>query len=195
MTAAGDPLRFLWFGSYATGPGYPRSETLIAGLRALGHGVEEIQAPLLSGQGERVSLARGRGAIPMAWRQSKAAASLAKRWFKAGEHDVVVAGYGGLVDVPLLRVLQGFERTAIVWDAFIPLYDTVVRDRELISAKSVSAKGLLALERTSARGADLVLADTSAHRELLARDLRLAREKIAVVPVAQSDPGQIGTAA
>lgn len=181
-------MRFLWFGSYAKGEGYPRSETLLAGLRSLGHTVEEVHAPLLAGASERVAAARG-GAGRLAWRQARASASLARRWFRAGEHDVAVVGYGGLVDVPLLRLLQNVDRLPVVWDAFIPLYDSVVRDRGLAEPGSLRAKVLLAVERTSARLADLVLADTSAHADLLSADLAVDAAKVAVVPVAQTDPG------
>lgn len=189
-STAGGPIRFLWFGSYAKGPGYPRSETLIAGLRALGHSVNEVHAPLLSGAADRVGIASGGGALSLAWRQTKAATKLAGGWFDAPPHDAVVVGYGGLADVPLLRMLQGFDRLPIVWDAFIPMYDAVVRDRGLASETSFRAKTLLRVEKLSARGADLVLADTAAHRDLLAADLGADPATIAVVPVAQPDPGE-----
>ncbi|MCE9637916.1 MAG: glycosyltransferase [Planctomycetes bacterium] len=183
-------MRVVWFGSYAKGPGYPRSETLISGLRSLGHEVLEVHAPLLSGAGERVDLGRGGGAAGLAWRQAKAAVSLARGWFRDGECDAVVVGYGGIVDVPLLRMLQGFDRVPLLWDAFVPLYDAVVRDRGLAAPDSLRAKSLLRLERLAGRGADAILADTGSNADLLAVDLRVSREKIAVVPVSQPDPGE-----
>lgn len=184
-------MRFVWFGSYATGPGYPRNETLIAGLRSLGHDVAEVHAPLLGGAGERVGLARpGGGSAALAWRQLRAAGSLARRWFRAGDVDAVVVGYGGLVDVPLARFLQNFDRVPLVWDAFVPMYDAVVRDRGLASPDSLRARTLLRIERSSSRMADVVLADTSANADLLAADLGIARDRIAVVGIAQPDPGE-----
>lgn len=182
-------MRLLWFGSYARGPGYPRSETLVAGLRELGHDVVEVHAPLFEGAADRVAAGRGGGAARRAWRQAVAAGRLLPRYFEAGEHDVAVVGSGGVVDAPLLRMLQGFDRVPLVFDAFIPLYDTVVRDRELAAPESARAKVLLRVERLAGRVADLVLSDTSAQAELLARDLRIDAAKIAVVPVAQTDPG------
>jgi glycosyltransferase involved in cell wall biosynthesis len=182
-------VRVLWFGSYAKGPGYPRSETLIAGLRELGNDVEEVHVPLFEGAADRVDLGAGRGAARTAWRQAIAAVRLAARWFRAGEHDVAVAGAGGVADAALLRFLQGFARVPLVVDEFIPLYDTVVRDRRLAAPDSARARMLLRAERLSARVADVVLSDTSAQAELLAADLRVDRAKIAVVPVAQPDPG------
>jgi len=182
-------VRFLWFGSYSKGPGYPRSETLVAGLRELGHEVVEAHAPLFEGAGERVRLGAGGGATRAAWRQARAAVRLAARYFKAGDHDVAVAGSGGVVDAALLRFLQNFDRVPLVLDEFIPLYDTVVRDRGLADASSLRARTLLRAERLSARLADVVLSDTSAQADLLAADLSIERSKVAVVPVAQPDPG------
>ena len=77
-------MRFLWFGSYAKGPGYPRSETLVLGLRELGHEVVEAHAPLFEGADDRVRLGGGGGATRVAWRQARAAVRLAARYFKAG---------------------------------------------------------------------------------------------------------------
>lgn len=187
-------MRIVWFGSYAKGPGYPRSETLIAGLRALGHEVAEVHAPLLGGAGERVDLAKGGGGAPrLAWRQARAALRLARQWFASGDvstADAVVVGYGGLADVPIARFLQNFDRVPVVWDAFVPLYDAVVRDRGLSAPGSFRARTLLRVERASARMADVVLSDTSANADLLASDLGIERTRIRVVPVAQPDPGE-----
>lgn len=183
------PVRFLWFGSYAKGEGYPRSETLLAGLRALGHAVEEVHAPLLDGASHRVATAGGGGGARLAWRQARAAATLARRWFRSGAHDVAVVGYGGLLDVGILRLLQNLDRIPVVWDAFVPLYDAVVRDRGLADPGSLRARTLLRIERASGRMADLVLADTEAHASLLREDLGLPAGKTAVVPIAQPDPG------
>lgn len=182
-------MRILWFGSYATGPGYPRSETLIAGLRELGHDVAEVNVPLFEGASDRVATGGGRGTARTAWRQAIAAVRLAARYFKAGEHDAAVVGSGGIVDAALLRFLQNFDRLPLAVDEFIPLYDTVVRDRGLAAPDSPRARLLLRAERMSARLADVVLSDTSAQADLLAADLGVARSKIAVVPVAQVDPG------
>lgn len=187
--ATAPALRFLWFGSYSTGPGYPRSDTLIEGLRRLGHTVTEVRAPLFAGAGERVRTARGRGLLRGAWRQTRAAGGLARRWFRAPEHDVLVVGHGGVVDAPLARLLQNFERVPIVFDDFVPLYDAAVRDRALAPPGSLRARGVRSLERLSGRVADLVLSDTAEHKLLLAADLCVPAERIAVVPIAQADPG------
>lgn len=183
-------MRVLWFGSYATGPGYPRNETLIAGLRALGHEVAELHAPLFADAGARVEAGRGGGGSSLARRQAAAAWKLARGWFRAGAADAVVVGHGGLVDVPLARFLQNFDRVPLVWDAFVPLYDAVVRDRGLANPASLRARALLRLERMAGRMADLVLADTAANAELLASDLGVPITKVAVVGVAQPDPGE-----
>lgn len=183
-------LRFLWFGSYASGPGYPRSTVLIEGIRALGHEVQELQVPLFEGAGDRVALAGGGGPLRLAWRQSKAALRLSSGWFRAEEHDVVVVGAGGLFDALLLRLLQNVDRCPIVLDAFIPLYDTVVRDRGLAAPESRRARMLLRLERANARRADLVLCDTAENGALLSADLGLDDDVLAPVPVAQPDPGE-----
>jgi hypothetical protein len=182
-------LRIVWFGSYSRGPGYPRADTLIAGLRALGHEVVEVHAPLFGGAADRVDAGGGGGVVRMVWGQTVAALSLARQWFRVGDHHVAVAGNGGVVDPLLLRFLQNVERRPLIMDAFIPLYDTAVRDRELARPESLRARLLLALERMSARVSDLVLTDTAAHASLVSEDLSLPEGKAQPVPICQTDPG------
>ena len=189
-TSAARPLRFLWFGSYATGPGYPRTSTLHEGLQALSHEVREVHAPLFEDADDRVSVGSGGGALRLAWRQAKVAVRLAARWFREGEYDVAVVGPGGLMDPLTLRFLQNIHRRPVVLDQFVPLYDTVVRDRGLAPPDSFRARLLLRLERWCARVSDLVLADTGANAELIREDLHLAPGAVAVVPIAQRDPGE-----
>ncbi len=148
-----------------------------------------MHAPLFSGAADRVAAGSGRGLARTALRQGVAAARLASGLLRAGEHDVAVAGSGGIADALFLRFLQNFDRVPLVYDAFIPLYDTVVRDRGIAAPGSVRARALLRIERLAGRVADLVLADTRAHAELLAEELGVPASKLAVVPVAQPDPG------
>jgi glycosyltransferase involved in cell wall biosynthesis len=183
------PLRFLWFGSYSRGAGYPRNDTLVEGLRELGHEVHEVHVPLFRDASQRVALGRGGGFLRTAWRQKLAAIRLALGWFRAQPHDVAVAGSGGLMDALILRFLQNVQRTPLVHDAFIPLYDTVVRDRQLASPGSLRARTLRRLEAGAARVADVVLCDTAANAELFAEDYPAAAPKTAIVPIAQRDPG------
>ena len=188
MSAAA-PLRIVWFGSYSRGPGYPRSETLIEGLRGLGHEVVEIHAPLFSGADARVAVGAGGGLTSTAFGQLRAVGNLARAWFRVGDHHVAVAGNGGVIDALLLRFLQNVERRPLVMDAFIPLYETVVRDRGLARPESLRARLLLRLERWSARASDIVLSDTAANATLLSDDLGLKPDAVAPVPVCQRDPG------
>ena len=60
-----------------------------------------------------------------------------------------MVGYGGLLDVGILRMLQNLDRLPVVWDAFVPLYDSVVRDRALAAPDSFRARTLLRIERAS----------------------------------------------
>ena len=117
---------------------------------ALGLGTDGVK--------DRVKAGRGRGLVRSALRQGGAVVRLAKGWFAAEEHDVVVVGSGGVIDAPLVRFLQNFDRRPIVLDAFIPLYDTAVRDRGLAPEGSPRARLLRGLERLAGRVADLVLA-------------------------------------
>jgi len=116
-----------------------------------------------------------------AWRR------LAAGYFRAPDHDAVVVGYTGQVDIFLARLLNLLRGRPVVLDAFLSLHDTLVRDRRLVPEGSVLASVLAWLDSTSCRMADLVLLDTNAHIRHFARATRLPAERFARLYVGEDD--------
>jgi glycosyltransferase involved in cell wall biosynthesis len=71
----------------------------------------------------------------------------------------------------------------IVWDMFIPLYDTVVRDRRLVRSSSPIAWALWLWEFAACRAADVVVLDTEAHARLIQQTYHLPTKRTAAVLV------------
>jgi glycosyltransferase involved in cell wall biosynthesis len=171
----------LWFGTYSVGPGYPRNTVLIDGLRAAGVEVKECHVPLFDGAAGKVAAVRR--PLRAGARALAAWARLALGFFRAGPRDAVVVGYTGHFDLYLARVLSVAWRRPLVLDAFLSPWDTVVNDRALLPAASRRARALFALERGALRLADLVLTDTAAHADYMARTFGVDRARFVPIPV------------
>ncbi|MHC4958791.1 MAG: glycosyltransferase [Planctomycetota bacterium] len=177
-------MRVLWFGTYSVGTGYPRNTVLIDALRSVGVEVVECHVPLFQGARDKVAAASTvSGLVRFGAKALLAWARLAAGFFRAGPRDVVVVGYTGHLDVFLARALSVAWRTPVVLDAFLSPYDTVVGDRRLLDERSLAARSLFRLERLALRNADLVLTDTRAHSEFMARVFGLPRRRFLSVPV------------
>jgi glycosyltransferase involved in cell wall biosynthesis len=174
----------LWFGTYSLGGGYPRNTVLMDALEKRGVEVEECHAPLFADARAKVAAARGgAGSLRLMARMAVAWFRLAIGFFRAGERDAVVVGYTGHFDLYLARFLSVFRRRPLILDAFLSPWDTVVRDRALISERSLRARLLFLAERTALRLADRVLTDTGAHADYMAETFRVPREKFVPIPV------------
>ena len=90
----------------------------------------------------------------------------------------VVAGFNGQLDVLLARRLAA-ERS-VLFAPLVTIGETLVDDRRRYRAGSLPARVLRALDRWSLEAADLVIADTEAHRVYMERELGVARGKVLV---------------
>jgi len=185
-------MRVLWFGTYSLGGGYPRNTVLMEALRKCGVEVVECHAPLFKDAHAKVAAARG-GSIGLVFRMLRAWMRLGVRFFRAGPRDAVVVGYTGHFDLYWARVLSLFRRRPLILDAFLSPWDTVVRDRELVSPRSGRARLLFRLERGALRMADHVLTDTGAHADYMAETFDVPREKFTPIPVGSLIRKKVGT--
>ena len=83
-----------------------------------------------------------------------------------------------------LSILPRFLRPKkIVTDAFISLYDTIVTDRALISARNPLSKMLFWMERRAYRISDLVVTDTALSAAYLTNLFRLPEGRVIALPL------------
>jgi glycosyltransferase involved in cell wall biosynthesis len=160
---------------------YPRNAVLISGLRQSGIEVIECHCALwkegfrynkltlLSGFGNKV---RFLGRIFLVY------PTLLWRYFFLGEHDAVVVGYWGHVDIFFLAPFAKLKRKPIIFDAFFSLYDTVISDWELAPKNSLLARLCHFVDWSACRLATLVLVDTEAQRDFFCREFGIAKEKV-----------------
>ncbi|MGH7273755.1 MAG: glycosyltransferase [Nitrospiria bacterium] len=171
------PMRVCFFGTYTLDDGYPVNRTILKGLRAVGVEVEECHARLWRQPRHRWS-SRGWFLSPFFWvRTIGVYLKLILNYFKVGQYDLMVVGYLGHQDLFLAKLLNLINRRPVVLIAFNSLYETVVQDRGLFSARSLIGLFLRWVDRTTCLLADLVLLDTQAHIEYFVKEFDLPPSK------------------
>jgi glycosyltransferase involved in cell wall biosynthesis len=151
-------VRWLFFGTYDAAR-HPRVAVLMAGLRAAGDEVEEVNVPLGFDTATRVEMVRKPWlAVALLARVVRTWATLWRRG-RGRRADAVVVGYLGHLDVHLAR--RRFRGTPVVLDYFVSLHDTAA-DRGIGAAPVRAA--LRAVDRAACRAAGVVLVDTDEQR-------------------------------
>lgn len=173
--------RLVFWGTYDTGK--PRVRLLLAGARAAGFDVLECHRHIWDGIEDKSQLRGVKLRVRLLLRWLAAYPSLIRHYLKLPAHDAVIIGYPGIVDVLVLWPLTRLRGSPLVWDVFMSLYDTVVRDRRLLPAWSPLAWGIYGLEWVASRAASRPFLDTRAHAAYFARLFRLDANRVSAVPV------------
>jgi glycosyltransferase involved in cell wall biosynthesis len=175
------PLHVAWVGTYERT--YPRTRVLVEGLRAHGVTVTERHRPVW----ERTRHKAGGFLSP--GRLAGAGAAYLGAWgglawdevHHRGPVDAVIAGYPAQPDAVPAWVVARAHRALLVVDMMISLADTLAGDRARVGG--ATGRLLAGVDRTALALADIVLADTRAGADFLARRFHVARDRIVVAPV------------
>ena len=169
-------LHATYFGTYERD--YPRNAQVISCLRKVGVDVDEVHVPVW--EDRRHKYAPGVGVVTRAIR---AQARLARTGTPGT--DVVIVGYPGHLDMAAAR--RAADGRPVVFNPLVSLEDTMVGDRQVVRPSSPTAVALRVLDRYALRHADLVIADTAAHREYFVERFGVSAECVAVCYVGAED--------
>ena len=177
-------MRVLYFGTYSLGEGYPRNSVIIRGLRDNGIDVVECHADLWHGTKDKIAGARTlAGFVKVGPRLITTYLSLIRQFCNAPDFDMIIVGYTGQIDIFLAKVLNSRRKKPLILDAFISLFDTIVKDRGLIKSGTLKANLLWWLDKTACSLADLALLDTRAHIDYFAQEFGLPKNRFVRVLV------------
>ncbi|MDJ0839740.1 MAG: glycosyltransferase [Acidobacteriota bacterium] len=157
--------------------GKPRTRLMLAALKEAGHPVETCHIHLWRGVEDKTRIRSPLAKLGFLLRALWIYPLLLWRYLWAPKHKAVLIGYPGPWEVLLLRPLAWLRGAPIVWDVFISLHDTVVRDRALMRPGHPAARLLYALEWCAARLADRVVLDTRTHLRAFLKWYGLPEEK------------------
>lgn len=162
---------------------------IIEGLKRNGIDVIECHEDLWSGTSDKLAgIQDGFSIIRKLFRILKTYLRLILKYRSIGNYDAIIVGYAGHLDIFLARFLNLLKRKPLIFDAFLSLYDTAVKDREIISPASFKAKLLHLTDTWSCRIADAVLLDTPAHIDYFVTEFGLPAGKFHAIPVGSSLP-------
>ena len=188
MATSARAMRICFFGTYTVAEGYPVNRVLAKGLRRTGVDVEECRQELWGGfLHELVARPTGAGLLSLCWRLPLCYGRLLAKYMTARDHEWVVVGYPGYLDVLVARALNWRRQRRLALVAFISLYDTAVLDRAQIKAGSWKGRLLKSLDRIAFAAADVVLVDTHAQRQHFATLFELPQDKFRVSLVGEDD--------
>ncbi|MSU91724.1 glycosyltransferase [Rhodobacteraceae bacterium 2CG4] len=164
MESRTKPLRVVLWGTYDTGK--PRVRLIRKALAAANIELVEIHADVWGDLEDKSQLTGLLPRMKRLLRWISAYPRLLRQYRRAPEHDAVIIGYLGHLDVQVIHRAARKRGVPIVWDAFLSLYDTVVLDRKLITPSHPAARLIRALEARACRCADKVVLDTEAQAAL-----------------------------
>jgi glycosyltransferase involved in cell wall biosynthesis len=168
-------MKICFWGTYDTGK--PRVRILLEGLRASGNNVSEIHAEPWRKVADKSQIGSVWTLLFLLLRILLSYPYLLVRHALSRRNDVVICAYPGNLDILVLWPLAKLRREKLVLDTFLPLYDTVVEDRELLSRQGFPAKLLHCFERLSCQAADFMITDTKAHGDYFATEFALPRNR------------------
>jgi len=188
------PLKILYFGIYSRGIEYPRNNNLIRSLRLNGVDVVEAHFELAGSFQRRMDILKD----PLEFVRffiGLIASFIALTWkfMMSPSVGAVIVGHPGYFHIHLAWLLRFlFQRRAIlVYDVFIPLYEMLIEDRELLKSDALFAQLAHRFERSCCRYADLCLIDTDEHCQYIVGEYGLSPERVSRIFVGSTIDQQI----
>lgn len=154
-------MRVVLWGTYDTGK--PRVRILRRGLMENGVDLIECHHEIWGGIEDKSQLKGGWRKLAILGRWLAGYPRLIACYLRAPDHDAVVVGYMGLVDVLAIWPFAKLRGIPVIWDAFLSVYGTMVEDRKMLGGSNPIAWFLYSLEWLACRAADRVVLDTRAH--------------------------------
>jgi glycosyltransferase involved in cell wall biosynthesis len=165
------------FGTYARE--HSATRLLRAALDAAGYDVVECHVPLWERTRDKLAgFFRGASLARHGVEYARALPRLVARWRAVGKDArVVVVGFNGQLDLLIARRLIR-SRIPTVFAPLVTVSETLVEDRQIYRPGSIGARLARWLDRATLGAADLVIADTEAHRTYMSETFGIARARI-----------------
>jgi glycosyltransferase involved in cell wall biosynthesis len=178
-------LRVCYFGTYRAD--YARNQIMIEGLRRNGITVIECHEPLWHDIADRVQVASGGWRHPRFWwRLLRTYGRLLQRYARTDDHDVLVVGYPGQIDIFLAFLLARLRRKPLVWDIFMSIY-LIALERGLDQRSRFTIGLLRRLEQVACHLPDRLILDTEQYVAWFHATHGISAERFRLVPTGADD--------
>jgi glycosyltransferase involved in cell wall biosynthesis len=157
-----DPQNIMFWGTYERSQG--RVQNAIRQMEAAGLTVRELVRDIWFDMPDKHAITTFQK-IRLLWRMVCAYVVLILRFLFAKRPDVIVISHPCMFDLIMIKPFAMLKNVPIVWNMLIPLHEVATKSRGIMLQKSFAAQVLDAVEKLSARCANLVVLDTRAHAE------------------------------
>ncbi len=170
-----------FFGTYESS--FPRTITLKEACRIKRFKVIECHKPFWENMTQKVEFFSIISMIKYGFKLMLAYTSLAVRYLKLENHDVVIVGYNGYFDIPLAKLLTKIRKKPLIFTPVFPLYETLVEDRKYVNKTSIKSKIIHFIDEISCRLADLIIIETDSYIDYYCEEFKIPREKYFKIPL------------
>jgi glycosyltransferase involved in cell wall biosynthesis len=178
-------MKVCYFGTYRAN--YVRNVVMIERLKRAGVEVLECHETLWHGIDDRVNIASGGWKNPGFWKRLIVTYwNLIIRYIRIDNHEVLIVGYPGQLDVLFARVLSWFRRKPLVWDICTSSYLVAV-ERGLDNKSKISIQLLRILEYFACRLPDLLLHITDEYVKWYMELFKVPEDKFKIVSIGADD--------
>ena len=171
-----------FFGTYQNTLLYSRNIQIKQALIELGYEIIECQ-PKRNSTAPKEVISGRKSILKHLFRQAVEWLSLLRHTSTLRRQRIIIVPYPSHLDILLLRLLVIGKKPVIIMDAFLGLYDTIVRDRQLIKSESLLAEFVRWFEKFSLSLSDKVLIDTPEQEAMLSDNYQLEAGKCVTIPV------------
>jgi glycosyltransferase involved in cell wall biosynthesis len=174
------PKTVCYFGTYRKN--YSRNRILIKGLRAAGVEVIECHENLWHGVEDRVNTVQGGWKRPLFWfRLVRAYVRLICKYLFLPDHEILIVGYPGLLDVYAARILSWIKRKPLIWDVFMSVY-LISLERGLARTNKFSVNLLFWIEKNALKLPDILIIDTEQYAAWFQNKFNIPQSRFRLVP-------------
>lgn len=170
-----------FFGTYESA--FPRTLTLKQACGRLKIKVLECHAPFWERKREKLEFFSPATMMRMVFHLAWLYFRLAIRYLWLEDHDAVLVGYNGYLDMPLTKLLARIRGKPLIFTPVFPLYETSVEDRKFINKDSLSSKIIHLIDELSCRLADLIIIETQTYLDYYSQEFRIPRGKYFKIPL------------
>ncbi len=177
-------MKVCYFGTYERN--YSRNRTIINGLKHNNVIVYECHEDIWRNNEHKTNFSL-LGKVKFLAKSSLSYLKLLSKYLFVPEHDAIIVGYPGQIDMFVAKIAAAIRRKPLVFDAYLSLYDCMVNDRQVVKNKSLTAKGLYFVDKYSCKLADKILLDTNEHIKFFSKEFNVPIKKFCRVWIGAND--------
>ena len=169
-------MKICYFGTYEEN--YSRNQIMIKALKAAKIDVVECHISLWRGKRDKSNALKGiSNKLKLSLHLLTIYPRLILKYIFMESHHIIFVGYFGHLDMFIAKLLTVFNKKPIIFDAFISLYDSIVKDRKMVREGSLLSKLSFMLDKYSCNLADIVILDTQQHINYFIKEFKLPENK------------------